>query len=544
MTLFHRWISPATCAIAIFAFIGSAIPVQSQDNTANLTIILDSSRSMWGQIAGVNKVVSVRNVLGQISKQYEGRVDLGLVSYGHRQASSCTDIEVLLPPGPHKASKFAKTASSIKPKGSTPIAASLEAAAKAAKFTKRRTNLLLISDGLDNCSGNPCATARKLKAQSDNLTIHVVAFDNKLQKSLKTLSCMAKETDGTFSPATQESQLLQAVTAVVDKVLKPPLPAIAQAPVAVAPPPIAVQPAAPPTVTQQVPVPLPPRIARQSIETAPPVVPQAAKGAKGDAPATPPAKGLTPVSLTARLTDSSDPIDAGLIWRIFDAKANGEGKYNLLSTYRTGQLTEALSPGEYMVNAAYGLAHLTKTIQVQAGQSYEDIFVLNAGGLRLGAILTTGSVLPPNSVRYDIFAGEADQFGNRKKILGDAKPGLVIRLNAGAYHIVSVYGDANAVVRADVAVESGRLTDATINHSAAKVTFRLVLKPGGEALADTQWNVLTLGGDVVKESAGALPTHILEAGSYSVLARHDGKNYTHQFEVKPGEPAQVEVLIR
>jgi len=93
-------------------------------------------------------------------------------------------------------------------------------------------------------------------------------------------------------------------------------------------------------------------------------------------------------------------------------------------------------------------------------------------------------------------------------------------------------------------VEPGKLTDATINHSAAKITLKLVNQPGGEALANTQWNILTPAGDIVKESAGALPSHILAPGSYTVLARHQGKNYTRDFDVEAGEPMQVEVVIQ
>ena len=78
---------------------------------------------------------------------------------------------------------------------------------------------------------------------------------------------------------------------------------------------------------------------------------------------------------------------------------------------------------------------------------------------------------------------EEDQFGNRRTILGSAKPGLTIRLNAGAYHIVSLYGDANATVRADVTVEPGKVTEATVKHAAAAITFKLVEEAGGEALA-------------------------------------------------------------
>ena len=65
-----------------------------------------------------------------------------------------------------------------------------------------------------------------------------------------------------------------------------------------------------------------------------------------------------------------------------------------------------------------------------------------------------------------------------------------------------------------------------------------------EAQADTRWNILTPGGDIVKESAGALPTHILAAGRYTVLARYRGKDYSQEFRINTGEVKQIEVVIR
>ena len=48
----------------------------------------------------------------------------------------------------------------------------------------------------------------------------------------------------------------------------------------------------------------------------------------------------------------------------------------------------------------------------------------------------------------------------------------------------------------------------------------------------------------MNESAGALPSHILAAGNYSVLARYQGKNFTREFMVEPGETKQIEVVIQ
>ncbi len=121
---------------------------------------------------------------------------------------------------------------------------------------------------------------------------------------------------------------------------------------------------------------------------------------------------------------------------------------------------------------------------------------------------------------------------------------MIVRLNAGIYHIVSTYGDANAVVQADVTVEPGKLTEASISHLGAKVTFKLVTRAGGEAQADAQWSVLTTQGELVKQSAGALPTHILDPGGYIVTARHSGRSFRRAFTVKAGETAQIEVVMQ
>jgi hypothetical protein len=250
-----------------------------------------------------------------------------------------------------------------------------------------------------------------------------------------------------------------------------------------------------------------------------------------------------PVTFKAMLTEAGPKLQGGLTWRVYSTESGLNGGRKLVSTLREAMPTTGLMPGDYLVNAAYGLSNITKQIKVESGRSIEETFVLNTGALRLSAALADNNPLPAGAVHFDIMSDEEDQFGNRRTILGNAKPGLTIRLNAGAYHIVSLYGDANAAVRADVTVEPGKLTEATVKHAAAAITFKLVQDAGGEALADTQWSVLTAAGDMVKETTGALPTHILAAGNYAVVARHGGLSYTSKFSVETGQPKQIEVVV-
>lgn len=279
----------------------------------------------------------------------------------------------------------------------------------------------------------------------------------------------------------------------------------------------------------------------------PPPSPPAATPAANSTTITRPGSGsggVVPVALAAQVSEETPPLDQGVVWRIYRDKPGPDGKLRPVSTHREAAPTVRLEPGDYLVNAAHGRANLTKRITVAAGKPLAEKFVLNAGALKLLAQLASGEPAPDNTVSYSIQSDERDQIGNRQTVVSAAKPGIAVRLNAGIYHIVSTYGDANSVVRADVTVEPGKITEVTVNHMAAKVTFRLVNRPGGEALPDTQWTVYSAQGDTIKESIGALPSHILAAGTYAVGARRAGQVYRQDFTVKAGDTAEVEVLMR
>jgi hypothetical protein len=255
--------------------------------------------------------------------------------------------------------------------------------------------------------------------------------------------------------------------------------------------------------------------------------------------------GIGQISFTALLTDDGQNIDQGLVWRIYRV-GQGLQKAALVAQHRDASPTLRLEPGSYIVNVAFGRAHLTRKIVVaaeHAGQERQERFVLNAGGLRVTPVLANGEAINDRIVTYDIFSDERDQYGQKTKVVSAIKTGVIVRLNAGIYSILSTYGDANATARADVTVEAGKLTEATLSHAAAKVTFKLVMRAGGDAMADTQWSVTTQRGEPIKESVGALPTHVLAPGRYTVLARHAGQQFRREFSVRAGDVAQVEVVM-
>jgi hypothetical protein len=250
------------------------------------------------------------------------------------------------------------------------------------------------------------------------------------------------------------------------------------------------------------------------------------------------------IALTAYLSEGSAPMVSEVVWRVFEGRPGRDGNYRLLATTREPRPTLELKPGEYLINIAYGRANLTKKVGVWPQVAKNEDFVVNAGGLRITATLARAPITQEHLLKFEIFTEGSDQSGNRQKLFSDLRPGVVTRLNSGVYHIVSTYGDANSAVSADVVIEPGKITESGIDHDAGKVTFKLVQRTGGEAVADTRWTIFAANGEVIKESAGAFPSHILAAGEYRVAAQHGERQYGGAFSVASGDSKLVEVLMQ
>lgn len=248
-------------------------------------------------------------------------------------------------------------------------------------------------------------------------------------------------------------------------------------------------------------------------------------------------------TLDARMTDDGPPIPSGVVWRVFGSQLAAGGKLPLVGQAEGGSVTLRLRPGDYLVNAAYGRAGISKKVTVTDTAASETM-VLNAGGIRLTALVGDEQRLPPADVHFDIYASDESGPGERVLVLGDAPASEVISLNAGIYHVVCHYGDANAVVRADIRVQPGKLTEAALYQKAARMTLKLVEEHGGEALANTAWTVVTPAGESVVESVGAFPSVVLAAGDYTAIAKHGDRTFERKFTVEAGLNRDVEVLIR
>jgi hypothetical protein len=263
------------------------------------------------------------------------------------------------------------------------------------------------------------------------------------------------------------------------------------------------------------------------------------------------AQGRLPLALSARYSADGPYIPRSLHWRVFTARGESSASLTMVQESNDAYPVFALPPGEYIVHASYGMAGATTRISLLS-EPRKETLIVPGGGLRVQGRVGE-NLIQTHRLKFDVYEGSFLARGGkpltggraeRPPVVRNASPGDLVILPAGTYYLQSTFGEGNAVIQADVRIEPGRLTDATVHHRAAQITLKLVNTRGGEAIANTQWSVLTPGGDSIKESIGAFPSVVLSEGEYVAVARHDGKTYQETFRVQSGRDREIEVLAR
>lgn len=504
LTVALRRLVALLLATAFVAFAASAAGAADAARM-RLFFVVDSSADMNEVFGDASKLTAAENALLSALPADAGKFDIGFLVYGHRISgkASCTSLDPLGATGPFAEGAIRAVFQGLKTKGDAPVASALASVFADKHLDEGPAAVILIAGGPEGCHVDPCEVAGKFAAEH-SVPVNVIAIDAGGEaKAMQSLKCIADNTKGNFWRAGSTLELSAALQDALTAIRKQmPQGAGASGP-----------------------------SAGGADTTADPSAPSLPQGKAADAE----------IAFSALLTDAGPQVTQGLIWSVFVQPAGARSPVKLVSSSREATPTFKLASGDYVINVAYGRAYVTRTIKLAAGQQTAQL-VINAGGLKVGARLADGSLAPEALVTCDLFSDQRDQFGNRTKVLSGIKPGVVVRLNSGLYHLAATYGDANAVVGVDVGVEAGKISDAIFTLTGSKVTFKLVQQAGGEALAGTSWTIVGAGGETVKHSLAAIPTHILAAGAYSVVAERAGKKYTQDFAVKPGEAVVVEVV--
>lgn len=201
-------LAAAPCAVAQKA------PPTCRDDAM---LVFDASGSMAGTDFNnppTPRIAKVKEALGKVLPEVAATRNLGLIDYGPGPANRCDNIDLLLQPAPYSAERIMTAINRLIPAGRTPLTAAVSAAARVLQFPHKSGVVVLLTDGEETCGGDPCSMARALRAQGENLTVHVIGYrmrDTATPTGYLQSRCLADSTGGFYISVETTDQLVAAL---------------------------------------------------------------------------------------------------------------------------------------------------------------------------------------------------------------------------------------------------------------------------------------------------------------------------------------------
>jgi Ca-activated chloride channel family protein len=196
-------------------------PIQkpSSKETTRILFVFDASQSMYGRWQSDMKINIARKILIEVldSLKNEPDLELGLRLYGHQfhfPPQVCEDSKLEVPFAKDNFDKIKNRLNNLVPKGTTPIAYALEQCIN--DFTpcdNCRNVIVLITDGIEECDGDPCEASLKLQKNGFVLKPFIIGIGTNFEKAF---NCV-----GIYFDASSEEKFSSALNVVVSRVLNP-----------------------------------------------------------------------------------------------------------------------------------------------------------------------------------------------------------------------------------------------------------------------------------------------------------------------------------
>lgn len=187
--------------IYFIVFVSLCLFARSQKKTApkpvRILFVFDASKSMIAKHQNSTRMDGAKNLFYRFvdSLGKDKSMQFALRMYGHTvkyPPGNCKDSKLIVPFGPNNLSLIKQKVSEAKPTGITPIEHSLTEAANDFKDNKTNNIVIIITDGIEECGGDPCKARQKLMAKGIIFKPFIIGIGLSPEQ-IKTFECV-----GTF----------------------------------------------------------------------------------------------------------------------------------------------------------------------------------------------------------------------------------------------------------------------------------------------------------------------------------------------------------
>ncbi len=182
-----------------------------------ILFVFDASQSMFARWQSDMRINIARNLLSELldSLSQMDNLQLALRVYGHQKRfppQDCDDTKLEIPFGDNNVWRIKQRLRSITPRGTTPIAMSLERSQYDFPPCENCRNIIvLITDGIEECGGDPCAVSQALQAKGIILKPFVIGIGRDFRADFE---CV-----GQYFDATSEVEFRQSLNIVISQAL-------------------------------------------------------------------------------------------------------------------------------------------------------------------------------------------------------------------------------------------------------------------------------------------------------------------------------------
>jgi len=225
MFLFRKHISVLMLAIGLLLGFSNTTTAQEKEKPLNrILFVFDGSQSMFGHWESGMKIDIAKQLLNELldSLQNVDNLEMAFRAYGHQSQyisstqRDCKDTRLEVPFGGGGVPAIKKALNKIQPKGTTPIAYSLEQSAKDfPPCANCRNMIILITDGIEECDGDPCAISMALQAKGIVLRPFVIGIGLDLEL-IDRFKCI-----GSYFNAKNERSFKDILNVVISQALNP-----------------------------------------------------------------------------------------------------------------------------------------------------------------------------------------------------------------------------------------------------------------------------------------------------------------------------------
>jgi Ca-activated chloride channel family protein len=183
----------SACGIAAVAQTPVASVASGGSCTENAIIVFDASGSMAVDHRGAVKIDTARAALNQILPDVTAQRRTGLITY-----AGCSRVELRVAPARDTSSQILAALFGTRARGNTPLTRAVALAHRQLEALGEPGTIVLVTDGLESCSGKPCQLARRLSMANVDIKIHVIGFALTPEVAASQMTCLTKASGGTY----------------------------------------------------------------------------------------------------------------------------------------------------------------------------------------------------------------------------------------------------------------------------------------------------------------------------------------------------------